>query len=155
MNNMHKRKWLVGFAIILFFLVVFGGSGMYFGKIKNIVPNPDAVEIENKNNLSSQNCRTDKIAFDVEKIKEDGNYENYPGPLGYEFCLPTTGDYLQKIKMLDSSINCVQGSSGMIGCTKEEYLCLGSTKPRKDNKMTVCTISNMDVVQKIQQTFWE
>ena len=44
--------------------------------------------------------------------------------LSYEFCIPREQKYVDEIKRIDKSVKISLHSSGRIGCTDKQYLCL-------------------------------
>lgn len=101
-------------------------------------------------------CREEKITFDIKKINNDGliGLENGKVSVDYEFCIPYTEESLLEVKKIDSDIRCNHGSSGRIGCTNNEYLCLGNTGS-KDFGTILCDLSQLDYIKRIDQNFWE
>ena len=72
----------------------------------------------------------------------------------YEFCIPYDNAHLQEIKEIDPDIGCDYGPTGRIGCTNNEYLCIGNTH-QKDFRSILCKLSTLGYVERIDRTFWE
>jgi hypothetical protein len=70
-----------------------------------------------------------KIQFDLSEFNDDGLY----GPLGglraamYEFCIPARTELAAEVASIDPTVQISAGSPGRIGCSSDEYLCIGST----------------------------
>ena len=94
--------------------------------------------------------------FDLEKIDNNGLRGPPDGKVSvdYEFCIPHEEDKLQGISDIDADIRCKQGPGGRIGCSADEYLCIGNTG-MKDFKRILCSLSMLDYVERIDETFWE
>ncbi|HQO58623.1 MAG TPA: hypothetical protein PLT76_07875 [Candidatus Omnitrophota bacterium] len=97
-----------------------------------------------------------KITFDISKCNDEG----LSGPpdglvaLSYEFCIPAGNDYIQEVKAIDPTVEIYEGSSGRIGCSPEEYLCIGNTH-QKDFKAVLYRLAALLYVKRIDQCFWE
>ena len=97
----------------------------------------------------------DKITFDISQISADGligSGDNLRS-LSYEFCIPKNSESLAEIKKIDPEISFSQ-SKGRIGCTENQYLCIGDT--HKPNWLEILnTIAHLDYVERIDQFFGE
>jgi hypothetical protein len=77
----------------------------------------------------SQGHEAAKIRFRLDDIRPGG----LRGPLdglvsvSYEFCVPADERVYQEVRRIDPSVQISPGSSGRIGCSKDQALCLGST----------------------------
>ncbi len=97
-----------------------------------------------------------KITFDINKINDDG----LTGPpeglvsVDYEFCIPAGKDYAEEVKRIDPSAVIHESSSGRIGCSPEEYLCIGNTH-QKDFRAVLCRLAGLTYVRRIDMCFWE
>ena len=97
-------------------------------------------------------CHLEKITFDVNRI--DGSGMRGGANVDYEFCIPGQDKYLKEIINISPSIHCSHGEGGRIGCTKDEYLCIGNTHD-KNFKSTLCQLSARDYIKQIDECFWE
>ena len=101
-------------------------------------------------------CNPDKISFELDALEPNGPVST-PGigtPVDYEFCIPYSDRALQEIRRIDPAITCQNGPSGRIGCTQDEYLCIGNTAG-KDAVSVLCKLSLLGYIERIDQTFWE
>jgi len=101
-------------------------------------------------------CQAGKISFDLAQLDENGLFGPADGKraLDFEFCIPNDEQYLAEIRGIDPDIHCSPGSRGRIGCTEEQALCLGNTVG-KDYRATLCRLSNLEYITRIDQNFWE
>lgn len=94
-----------------------------------------------------------KIAFDLDEIDENGLI----GPTGgkrsvaYEFCIPRDQAKLEEVQAIDSSLQCYAGSRGRIGCTRDQYLCIGQGGTRE----TLLKLARLDYVERIEPFYGE
>lgn len=95
-------------------------------------------------------CDFKKISTEVSSAF-DGDSKS---SIDYEFCIPYQDKYLIEIKKIEPSINCFHGSGGRIGCTNNEYLCIGNTH-LKNSKNTLCQLSSREYIQRIDPCYWE
>ena len=108
----------------------------------------------------SNNLKTDpilgKIRFDISLISPDGLIGPPDGlrSVSYEFCIPAMNDAVKTIKMIDSQIDIYSQSPGRIGCTKNEYLCIGHTH-NKQWKDILLAIAGLDYVEEIEEFLGE
>lgn len=101
-------------------------------------------------------CNPDKITLKLDELDPNGRLlgQDAGAAVDYEFCIPYSDQPLQEIHRIDPTITCQNGSSGRIGCTNDEYLCLGTTADK--NAMGIlCELSLLDYIERIDQTFWE
>ena len=47
--------------------------------------------------------------------------------MSYEFCIPANERYAAEVERIDPTVELMRGSRGRIGCTKNQYLCVGQT----------------------------
>jgi hypothetical protein len=98
----------------------------------------------------------DKIRFDLSQLNEEG----LTGPpdglrsLDYEFCIPADEKSLKEVRSVDPEILLMAGSKGRIGCSKEEYLCIGNTH-RKDYKNILLRLASLNYIREIRQCDFE
>ena len=99
------------------------------------------------------NFQKEKITFDLNSIDADGvRGGSY---VDYEFCIPREESQLTQVKTIDPGIKCFQGSGGRIGCTENEYLCIGSTGLLKDYRKVLFELAQLEYVKRIDECFWE
>lgn len=77
-------------------------------------------------------AQQDKIAVDLSTLDDRG----LRGPprglraMSYEFCIPANERYAAEVQRIDPTLELMRGSRGRIGCTKDQYLCVGNTSQR-------------------------
>jgi hypothetical protein len=97
-----------------------------------------------------------KITFNLAQLNQDGLYGPPDGlrALHYEFCIPGVPAFAAQVKSLDPTLVILKESPGRIGCTKQEFLCLGST--HQPNFMSVLLgLAKLPYVKRIDQAFFE
>ena len=97
-----------------------------------------------------------KITFSLDHLDENGLY-GPPGGLRavhYEFCIPADPGLEAQVRRLDMTIQIFKTSPGRIGCTKEEYLCLGNTH-QPNFKAVLLNLAGLPYVKRINQAFFE
>ncbi|MAA78998.1 MAG: hypothetical protein CL916_07030 [Deltaproteobacteria bacterium] len=80
-----------------------------------------------------------------------GGVDSYRA-VSYEFCIPRIEEYVRAVKNIEPNIG-FQRSSGRIGCTKEEYLCIGHTNP--NYKKTFTELVSLPYIKRIEESFFE
>lgn len=97
-----------------------------------------------------------KITFNLEKLDENGLYGPPDGrrALHYEFCIPAAPELEAQVRRLDPTSQIFPTSSGRIGCTEEEYLCLGNTH-QPNFKTVLLTLAKLPYIKRIDQVFFE
>ncbi len=94
-----------------------------------------------------------KIEFDQTMLDKNGML-NSEVALDYEFCIPMDEAKVAEVKSIEPDVNIPRMAKGRIGCTKEEYLCIVSTKgPQWKEKLY--TIASLPYVKRIIQTHYE
>ena len=70
-----------------------------------------------------------KIAFDICKIAERGTLSgsHHEATIDYEFCIPAEDRYATEIQRIDATVAIHKESSGRIGCSEKQWLCIGNT----------------------------
>jgi hypothetical protein len=94
--------------------------------------------------------------LNLEQLNENGLY-GPPGSqraLHYEFCLPAAPELESQVRQIDPTIQIFKTSPGRIGCTKEEYLCIGNTH-QPNFKTVLLELANLPYVKRIDQAFFE
>ena len=97
-----------------------------------------------------------KITFNLEQLNENGLYGPHDGlrALNYEFCIPGDSLHEAQVRRIDRTIVIFKTSRGRIGCTKGEYLCVGSTH-QPDFKTVLVNLAKLPYVKRIDQAFFE
>ena len=97
-----------------------------------------------------------KINFDLDTINEDGLTGPADGlvSVAYEFCIPRDKSRADEVRRIDPSVVIHERSRGRIGCSEEEYLCLGNTHQPGFRKL-LRRLAGLDYVEKIERTFFE
>src|SRR5688572_13670999 len=70
-----------------------------------------------------------KIHFTVSGFTADGLYGPADGlrSLAYEFCIPASAELANEVQTIDPTVEVYAASPGRIGCTDDEFLCIGNT----------------------------
>jgi hypothetical protein len=98
----------------------------------------------------------DKIEFDRSKISPEGLIGPPDGlrSVRYEFCIPASKQALAEVQAIAPEIRCHLSVHGRIGCSRDQYLCLGDThNPGWQDILR--SLANLDYVQKIIESFGE
>ncbi len=74
--------------------------------------------------------------------------------LDYEFCIPADPQLAAQVKAIDPTIVIHAGSKGRIKCSREEYLCLGSTH-QPEFRTVLLKLAALPFVKQINQCFFE
>ena len=74
--------------------------------------------------------------------------------MAYEFCIPNTTQCKDEVKAIDPSLQLMSGSPGRIGCSKNEYLCIGSTH-QPEFKRVLQQLAELTYIQQIDECFFE
>ena len=94
-----------------------------------------------------------KIEFDYSGLDDNGMISSEQA-VDYEFCIPREEEKLTEIKSIVPEVTIPGMAKGRIGCSKEEYLCIVSTKG-PDWKERLYAIASLPYVKKIIQTYYE
>lgn len=99
---------------------------------------------------------TQKISFDLSGLSAEGltGPETGQRSIGYEFCIPATADHLAEVTAIDPSVQYFPGSPGRIGCTPDQYLCIGNTHQSNWYEILL-SLAGLDYVERIDQFFGE
>ncbi|PSN15038.1 hypothetical protein C7293_08870 [filamentous cyanobacterium CCT1] len=105
---------------------------------------------------SSNSSASDKIAFDLSSLDENGLYGPPDGKrsLDYEFCIPVGDAYAQAVGAIDPSVQLYPQSRGRIGCGEGEVLAIGNTN-QADHDTVLIELANLDYIERIQPVDWE
>ncbi len=112
-------------------------------------------QVHSTENRPEVNPRS-KITFDLEKLNADG-LQGPPGglrALHYEFCIPADPTLETQVKAIDPTIVIHAGSKGRIGCSRDEYLCLGHTH-QPQFKAVLLKLAALPYVKQIRECFFE
>jgi hypothetical protein len=74
--------------------------------------------------------------------------------LHYEFCIPADPGLEAQVRQIDQTIQIFKTSPGRIGCTEEEYLCIGNTH-QPNFKTVLLNLAKLPQVKRIDQAFFE
>jgi hypothetical protein len=105
---------------------------------------------------ASGSSATDKIRFDLSLLNDDGLYGPPDGlrALHYEFCIPAAEPYVEQVQAIDLTVEVMRGPRGRIGCTPEQYLCVGSThQPGFRDVLT--RLAELPFIERIEQAYFE
>ena len=94
-----------------------------------------------------------KIEFDQSVIDEKGMVSSVEA-VDYEFCIPMDEAKVAEVKAIEPDVNMPRMAKGRIGCSKEEYLCIVSTKG-PGWKERLYAIASLPYVKRIIQTYYE
>lgn len=97
-----------------------------------------------------------KLTFDLAQLDDDGLRGPPDGrqSLAYEFCIPNTAECKAEVKSIDRTVQFMPGSSGRIGCTREECLCIGSTH-QGDFRQALRRLAELPYTRRIDECFFE
>jgi hypothetical protein len=98
----------------------------------------------------------DKIAFDLNLLNEAGLYGPPDGlrAMSYEFCIPAQDSCETQVRAIDPSIVVHRGGRGRIGCSDEQFLCVGSTG-QPDYRRVVIELAKLSYVDRIEPAYFE
>jgi hypothetical protein len=104
----------------------------------------------------SQADSKSKITFNVSRLNDQGLYGPPDGlrALNYEFCIPADPALAAQVKAIDPTIAIHAGSQGRSKCSREEYLCIGSTHQTKF-RTVLLNLASLPFVKQINQCFFE
>ena len=97
-----------------------------------------------------------KIQFRLADIRPDGLRGPPDGlvSVAYEFCVPANDRVYQEVRRIDPGIQICPGSTGRIGCTKDQTLCLGNTH-RPHWREVLLRLASLPYVTEIRECFFE
>lgn len=97
-----------------------------------------------------------KIRFDWTELSPDGLIGEVGNrrAIDYEFCIPANEEYRQDVTEISPSVVIYPHSAGRIGCTSEQWLCIGNTHS-PNGRAELLAIAQLPYVEAIEQTFWE
>jgi hypothetical protein len=134
---MHTR-WLACFALTALTALTLAACG-------SLPPAPPTA--------SPQMRAMHKINLDLSQIDENGLIGPDDGrrTIAYEFCVPNDETKLSEVKAIDSSLRCTLGSPGRIGCSRDQYLCIGEGGTRE----TLLKLAALDYIARIDPFYGE
>jgi hypothetical protein len=97
-----------------------------------------------------------KVHLDLAAINADG----LAGPpdglraVSYEFCIPSTEEAVAAVTAIDRTVEVMRGARGRIGCSKEQYLCVGSTH-QPGHRDVLLRLARLDYVAAIEPWYGE
>ncbi len=97
-----------------------------------------------------------KITFDLQKLNEQGLYGHSGGwrSVDYEFCIPAEKRCIVEVKNIDATVVVYKSSSGRIGCSEVEYLCIGNTR-QENFKAVLVRLAGLEYIDRIDRCVWE
>ncbi|NJN86718.1 MAG: hypothetical protein HC881_10895 [Leptolyngbyaceae cyanobacterium SL_7_1] len=98
----------------------------------------------------------EKITFDLSRLAANGLVGPPHGlrSLSYEFCIPATAEALAEVQAIDPTVHFYPHSAGRIGCTSEQYLCIGNTR-QPNWQQVLLGIAQLEYVERIDEFFGE
>jgi hypothetical protein len=103
----------------------------------------EETDAEGNSHLAFQPCDPTKFHFDMSATSQSGHYYNL-----HEFCIPAQEQYVQEVQAIaktsgDHQFECQPGH-GRIGCTEQEYWCVGFA-----DYTVLCQLSMLDYIDLI------
>jgi hypothetical protein len=74
--------------------------------------------------------------------------------VNYEFCIPANENTWKEISRIDPTAQKQTAGKGRVGCSKEQWLIIGSTH-QKQYQRIIYNLASLPYVQKIKTVFWE
>jgi hypothetical protein len=101
-------------------------------------------------------AQRDKIALDLSTLDERGlrGPPNGLRSMSYEFCIPANERHAAEVQRIDPTLELMRGSRGRIGCTKDQYLCVGHTR-QKDYRQVIERLAGLDYTSRIVESTFE
>lgn len=97
-----------------------------------------------------------KIKFRLDDIRPDGLHGSVDSlqSISYEFCVPSEDKLYQAVRQIDPTVQIHSGSSGRIGCKKNQALGIGSTH-QSHWRRVLKALSSLEYITEIRQCFFE
>jgi hypothetical protein len=97
-----------------------------------------------------------RIHFDLSGFEDSGLLGPPDGlrAAAYEFCIPAHEELASEVKAIDPTVQIFAGSPGRIGCTDDQYLCIGSTH-QPGFRSVLVNLAQLDYVTRIELSFAE
>lgn len=142
MGCMQKPLWIFGAALIAASAVAACSSAA-------LPPPPPTASSEQQAMRRAMN----KINLDLSQIDENGLIGPPDGKrsVAYEFCIPREQAKLGEVQAIDPSLQCYAGSRGRIGCTRDQYLCIGQGGTRE----VLLKLASLDYIARIDPFYGE
>jgi hypothetical protein len=99
---------------------------------------------------------SEKIRLDLSALDEDGLYGPPDGlrALSYELCIPARQEHAAEVRAIDPTIQVYRNSRGRIGCSNDQYLCVGSTH-QPGFRAVLHRLAALDSVARIDPSYAE
>ncbi len=97
-----------------------------------------------------------KVHLDLAAINADGLTGPADGlrAVSYEFCIPATEAAVAEVTAIDRTVEVQRGARGRIGCSAEQYLCVGSTH-QPGYRDVLVRLARLDYVAAIEPWYGE
>jgi hypothetical protein len=97
-----------------------------------------------------------KIHFDLSGLNQDGLYGPPDGlrSLSYELCIPARQELVDEVRAIDPTIQVFPAGRGRIGCTSDQYLCVGHTH-QPGHRAILARLARLDYVTRIEPSYAE
>ena len=97
-----------------------------------------------------------KIELDLNSLDERGLQGPPDGlrSMAYEFCIPANEVSVREVIGIDPTIRVQRQSPGRIGCSEDQYLCIGETH-QPDHKAVLQALASLPYVQRIIPAYFE
>lgn len=105
---------------------------------------------------SPSSSTSSKLRFDIAAIDPHGLIGPADGKrtMDYEFCIPKGDSYTRQVMLADPSVRLYPGSSGRIGCGKNQTLCIGNTGDASW-RGRLSRLQSLPYIKEIRRTHWE
>jgi hypothetical protein len=74
--------------------------------------------------------------------------------LHYEFCIPAAEAYVGQVQAIDPTVEVMRGSRGRIGCSADQFLCVGNTHQPRFREV-LSHLVGLPFIERIEQSFAE
>jgi len=103
--------------------------------------------------IQSPEVTTDKrckVELDLSKLDDDGLQGPPDGKvaLSYEFSIPDSAECKAEVKAIDQTVQFMPGSSGRVGASKNECLCIGATH-QKNYRQVIERLAELSYIKRI------
>ena len=101
-------------------------------------------------------AQRDKIVLDLSTLDDRGlrGPPNGRRSMSYEFCIPANERNVAEVQRIDPTLEVMRGSRGRIGCTKNQYLCVGQTSQR-GYRQVLERLAGLDYTSRIVESTFE
>jgi hypothetical protein len=130
-------------------------TGLLFAALVLLLSCPISADAGDQPGVSGSTAMA-KIRFDLSVLDDNGLYGPPNGlrALHYEFCIPATEAHAEQVSAINPSLEIMRGSRGRIGCTEEQYLCVGSTH-QPGFRDVLARLAELPYIERIEQSFAE